>query len=533
MVGVSIHADDGGIPGDVVATSTIDPTDVTATAQYLTARFIQAPSITGPAHIAVYMQEYNTGSIQASHTNNSTSALISGDRGSSWAAAGTYSLNYEVLTSDTGGVKGRPFRSIRSDNTRLTFFAHGQDVYSVNDGTGATTSIATGLNATATKYRYTQVQDKLYYVNGVDLPHVYDFTTDQVFTDPETPIAHNIIEYKGLIFLMDANDRTRIQWSEFAQFESYISTDFAYIDAPKKADFLTAFAKLGNLVIFARNNKFVLYGDDNATFSLDEAPGQKGTFSQESVVYDANYAYFASDDGIYRFDGTHDKLISVDILNDYLDLNTKDNIALEIHQNRLYVWYTPNGETDNSKCWVYNINLEIWESTDTNTYIGSAFARFDTEELFIQASNRVGAIYYGERESNNNHNLGAPLQYDLRTEYRTWGQPRRLKEVRQWTATLGVGGSGYKPKLAYAKDLIDAPVTSLEADIVSSAPKWDDGISQWDSGIQYDGGDMTRDVKTSIAGCHNRIQMRYNHYAAYEPVSWYGHNFRVHTMRLR
>lgn len=532
VIAVKLYEDDGGSPGALIGSSTVNPIEVSASEVYADVRFIEAPSYTGSVWAIFDLQDDHTGSFYLSTTTNSSLAYSSTDSGQTWSAE-SYSLNIEVFTATSGGVKGKPFRSTTTDGTRTTYFAHGSSLYTVDDSDGSTTAVVTGLDASAEVYRYAFVQDQLYYVNGEQKPRYYSAGgSDVEISDAEAPVASNIIEHKGLIFLMDSADRTRISWSNFADYDEFTSTDFTYVDAPKKSDFLTAFAKLGNLVIFSRNNKFILYGSSNATFQLGEALGQKGTFTQESVAYDANYAYFASDDGIYRFDGSQDKLISVDILEEYIALINKESIVLELHENRLYVWYTPNGENENTNCFVYNFNLEVWESNDTKTFIGGAFARFDTEDLFLQSSNRVGAVYYAERDSNIYNNLGSPLDFELRTSYMSMGKPRQNKEIRQWISTLETGGSGYKIQLGYAVDLIDAPIFQSYL-LSTNAPKWDDGISAWDSGISYDGGSRTIDIESSVAGCHKRIQLRTRHNAAYEPVRWLGHTIRSHIMRLR
>jgi hypothetical protein len=52
----------------------------------------------------------------------------------------------------------------------------------------------------------------------------------------------------------------------------------------------------------------------------------------------------------------------------------KRNTVLELHNNRLYVFYTPNGESSNSRCMVYHILYGIWESDDTRAYVGMTYA---------------------------------------------------------------------------------------------------------------------------------------------------------------
>ena len=46
-----------------------------------------------------------------------------------------------------------------------------------------------------------------------------------------------------------------------------------------------------------------------------------------------------------------------EVLQDYLDITDKESIILELSKNRLYVWYSPAGMSENSECLVYNYCL--------------------------------------------------------------------------------------------------------------------------------------------------------------------------------
>src|SRR5690606_14440821 len=139
----------------------------------------------------------------------------------------------------------------RPNGQKVTMLFAGDSAYTVDDSTGATTSIKSGMNAAATAYRSKMVQDAVYWVNGFDKPYKYDFTTvTQITTSPYVPSL--IEEHTGVLFFVDAEDKTRLFYTNFAEYDVFTSTDFIYVPAPKSYDSLTALAKLnGVLFMFA------------------------------------------------------------------------------------------------------------------------------------------------------------------------------------------------------------------------------------------------------------------------------------------
>lgn len=527
---VEVCEDSSGSPGTVLATSSIASSSITTSYQYVASYFIAAPSITNATNywVVVRGQESVTGTYYVSTTTTATTAKTSTDSGNSWSAA-AYSANVKLYTSTAGGVKGLT-RTYRSTGQKLTMFAHGSSVYSVNDGTGATTAVQSGMNAAATNYRFQAVQDVVYWVNGLDKPYKYDYTTvTQITACPYVPSL--ILEHVGLLFYVDATDKTRLFYSNFAAFDTFTSTDFIYVPAPKSYDAITALAKLnGILFMYANRNKFQLMGTDSTTFSLYESVGQKGTFSQESLVYDQNVIYSASDDGIYKFNGTEEVNIAKPILEDYLAIPSKTTIRLELYNNRLYVFHSPVGTGGNQECWVYNTLLDRWESLDKNTYIGSTFGRYAQEDIMLMGSNVVGALYYNEQSTNDFHNLGAPMEYELRTAYSHFDTPGQLKRVPKWRPVFAAQSNSYSVTCGYAWDLSEDP-TYADVNVGASSLRYDTGLT-YDSGLHYTTLTTVNPSNLLIPGEGRRLQRRYRHIAAREPIEFDSEVLTVQTQRL-
>lgn len=528
---VALYSDVTNAPGTEIARATISSSSVTSSYQYLKARFISCPDITNTTvYWVVVFSQSGTGEYKISTTTNTTAAATSLNSGLSWTTQ-SYSLNVKLSTATAGGVKGN-IRVKRPNGTFYTFFAHGSNLYSVNEATGATTSVDSGLNVSATYCRFAFVNDILYYVTGLQKPRKYDFTSSsEVVGAPE--IASSVIEHKGILFYLSALDPTKMYYSNFAAYDTFTSTDFIYVPAPKTGDPAVAFAKLnGNLYIGTRNNKYILYGSENATFRLDEAPGQKGTFTQESFVYDTNRIFLVTDDGIYQNNGAEEKNITEEILDEWTSLLAKGNTVLELYDNRLYVWYTPNGQSLNTECFVRNLLYGIWESKDLNTYVGRAYSRFEYEDKFLQGSNRVGMLMLGEQKANDYVNMGEPLTWELRTNYSTFDTPAQFKRVPTYRPHFDTQTGDYSVQVGYAKDYNDSPVyanVSLQGD----GPRFNTGET-FNSGVTFGSASQVNpmDSGLTIPGEFRRLQLRYKHYAAREPVSFDGHVLNLETQRL-
>lgn len=525
-----IYDDNAGQPGTLLSRTSIAASDVTTSAAYLPGYFVAAPSVSTSDVVwaVVKPQSESVDGYSITTTTAASTALTSNNDGEVWVAA-AYDLNMKLYTADDEPVKGL-IRAYRPNGTKLTMFAYGDSVASVNDGTGATTDLKTDFQSGATDYRARMVQDSVYWVNGVEKPWRYDFTDwEQLTAAPYIPSL--IEEHKGLLFFNDVDDKTRIFYSNFAEYDTYTSTDFIYVPAPKSYDALVAFAKLnGVLYLFANRNKFQLYGSDNDTFSLDEASSQRGTFSQESLVYDANYIYHADSEGIWRFNGTEERNLALPFLEDYVNLPNKENIRLDIANNRLYCFYTPAGGADNSECFVINLQLGLYESQDTGTYIGRVFARHALDDLFIQASNRVAALYYGELSTNDYSNLGDQIQFEIRTAYNHFDRPGEYKRIPKWRPQFPSQVGSYAIQAGYDRDMQNNPTFS-DVSVSGSGPRLNTGVLL-NTGERVAGQRMIAPTTLNIPGNFKRVQRRYKHIAAREPVELDSEVMTIETQRL-
>lgn len=529
---VEYYSNNAGVPGTLLATSSILPASVTSSFTYIASYFMTAPAVTSGdiLWMVIRGQDDNVGDYEISTTTNTTNALTRSGAGS-WVAA-AYSLNARMSVSPANAVKG-VYRAYRYNGLNKTMFAASGSLYTVDDVTGAPTSIHSGMNAAATRYRFDMAQDSVYFVNGYEKPFKYDLTAGTVASvTTALATALTCMEHKGCMFYVNADDPSQAYYSNFGLYDTFTSTDFLTFGSPKSPHKIVALAKLnGALYAFARKNKFVLLGDSNATWSIDEAIDQRGTFTQESVAFNENYIFHADTDGIHQFNGTDSRNLAEKFLEDYRAIPSKDGITLELHNNRLYVFYAPAGQAVNTQCLVYNLLLDVYEGLDLDAYVGRAFARFAQDDIFIQGSNRTAALYYGESTSNSYDNLGAPLSFELRTAYDHFGSPAQRKRVPKWRPSFGSVAANYSIEAGYSFDhQLDA--TYLEIPLTTGGATWDSG-ELWDSGFTFAAtGGLIEPTNLFIPGEFKRLQRRYRHVAAHEPVEVDSEILAIETQRL-
>ena len=300
-------------------------------------------------------------------------------------------------------------------------------------------------------------------------------------------------------------------------------------------DPLTAMFNLGGVYYFlTRRNKYQMYAQTADQWSQNQSTAQNGTFSQESVVCDLNYAYFANDTGIYRFNGIdEDSLTQNTIQNVYDAIPNKENIVLDLYKNRLYVYYTSTAGGVNDHCLVYNINLQKWESFDSNTYVACTSARQNSSNRFLCGHSRVGLIMIAESDANPYADLGQAIAFNLETAYEHFGSTSQLKRIPKWRPEFATTSVPYSVQCGYALDYTDDVKYAFSIDLMNKGVVDESYI--WDEPSNYGVPTMPTVLSTipQVNGEFYRCQLRYQHIAAYEPVTFRSHTVTVQTQRIR
>ena len=302
--------------------------------------------------------------------------------------------------------------------------------------------------------------------------------------------------------------------------------------AIKTGDPLTAMFNLAGVLYFqTRRNKYLMYMQSADSWTQQASNAQGGTFSQESVVCDLNYAYYANDNGVYIFDGSSEQSLTQNtIQNAYDSIPNKETIRLDLYKNRLYVFFSNNGAELNS-CFVYNINLKVWESFDSNTYVGATSARQNASGRFLCGHSRIGLIM--TNEDGDYSNLGQPIAFNLETSYQHYGTTSQLKRITKWRPEFATTERAYTVECGYSQDFSDQVKYAFSIDLQRQVPVITDYI--WDNPSDY-GVQAIPTVHTTtpkVNGEFYRCQIRYQHIAAFEPVIFRSHTLTIQTQRIR
>ena len=301
-------------------------------------------------------------------------------------------------------------------------------------------------------------------------------------------------------------------------------------------DPLTAMFNLGGVLYFmTRRNKYQMYSQSADSWTQSASNAQNGTFSQESVVCDLNYAYFANDNGIYIFDGASESSLTENsIQNVYDAIPNKEGVVLDLYKNRLYVYYPSIAGGVNDHCLVYNINLKVWESFDSNTWVSATSARQNASNRFICGHSRVGVLMLNESVTDNDYSdMGQAIAFNIETAYQHFGTTSQQKRISKWRPQFATTTQPYTIECGYSLDYTDQVKYAFSIDLLRQVPVITNHV--WDNPSDYGVPAIpTRHTTTpKVNGEFYRCQIRYQHIAAFEPVIFRSHTLTVETQRIR
>lgn len=305
--------------------------------------------------------------------------------------------------------------------------------------------------------------------------------------------------------------------------------------AIKTGDPLTAMFNLGGVLYFmTRRNKYQMYAQSADAWSQSVSNAQNGTFSQESVVCDLNYAYFANENGVYVFDGSSEASITKDTIQNVYDaIPDKENIVLDLYKNRLYVFYTSIEGGKNDHCLVYNINLRLWESFDSNTWVSATSARQNASGRFLCGHSRIGMLMLSETNDGNYSDMGKPIAFNLETAYNHYGSTSQLKRITKWRPDFATVSKPYTVECGYSLDYLDQVRYAFSIDLQRQQAINTGYV--WDNPSDYGVPSIPTKLSTipQVNGEFYRCQLRYQHVAAFEPVIFRSHTVTIQTQRIR
>lgn len=518
---VAIYSDSSGSPGSLLGTSSILLGDTTTSYDYEVARFIEAPSIvSGTAYwIVCYQQQGGSGNWMWSTTTNASTAKTSTNSGGTWSAA-SVDLNAKTYIS-TGTKNLGGFRYTPSSGTNVTVVAHGTSLYSVNDITGATTVIETGLSASATDYWFDQADDKLFYTNGYDAPRFWNGTTVTALTSYMNTGKFAAF-HKNRFFVVDPTDPTKIKFTDLGDYEASQSTNFIYAPSPKSGDPITGLKVFqDNLLVFTRKTKYVLYGDDPGNFVLRQSSGKRGAVNQAVIQSDPNYVYYLSDDGIYRYNGSADELMSDSIQTEIDSMNDKTKASAVVHNNYYRLYYPSATSAVANSAILWDTLNNFW-LRDSGTYIYRPFVTEDN--TLIEASSLVGQLFYAEQQYSD---MGKPIDFVYWTKYFGDGLHKIL--LRRLLPSIRLQTQPYDLDVMIDIDQRNTTPISYTVSAQASGSTWGSGET-WGGGETW--GSATVSSPTVMQGTEAFWhQIRFEHSGVDTPVELLSYMLQIRVRR--
>lgn len=167
-ISVKIYSDKDGKPYKLMSESSLLGGDIGETANYVTARFLKAPTLVSGTQywVVLVMQDDGKNEYTLATTTSGTKAWKS-DSTLSQIEQQTYALNYRTYLTPSGMDKGS-FRFNRDNAQNITVVVFGTSLYRIDESTGQFIEVIGGLSALATEYSFTTGDGKVFWANGFD-----------------------------------------------------------------------------------------------------------------------------------------------------------------------------------------------------------------------------------------------------------------------------------------------------------------------------------------------------------------------------
>jgi hypothetical protein len=138
-------------------------------------------------------------------------------------------------------------------------------------------------------------------------------------------------------------------------------------------------------------------------------------------------------------------------------------------------------------------------------------------------------------ESNdaNYSDLGQAIAFNLETSYQHYGTTSQLKRIPKWRPEFATATNPYSVQCGYALDYTDDVKYAFSVDLQNLNTIAEEYV--WDEPSNYGVPTMPTVLSTipQINGEFYRVQLRYQHIAAFEPVVFRSHTVTVQTQRIR
>lgn len=523
---VQICTDNGGVPGTVVAESSILASAITTSYQYLDSYLVDAPSVIigTDLWLLLSIQDNGSGSYYVRQTADAGALdLESTDEGASWHSLGV-SYHFKSYVSDDEPVKGYK-RVYPSSGGPRTYFAAGTHVYEAEDD-GTVASIYASIDSGTPFVRFEFFDDILYWVDGVGTPKQYNPAAPAVTSVPDAPTgATHVISHQGRLFFILS--KTLARFSELYEPGDYPDTNFFYVPSPRSSDPVTGWRVFqDDLLIFTHETKHTIYGSEISDFQRKEAVGTKGAVSDEAIAVDRDNCYFMDDEGhINAWNGAKDKLLSRVMEPEFSAIPDKSKVRLHIYRNQLRVYYASATSAYNDRRAILDLESGEW-FIDTGVPLTGSLEWDQDENQLIEFSSRSPWMLQGEQS---HADVGKAISFKYWTNYKIYGSGIAKKRVKSFEPIVRTVDSDYT--LYVGKDMDYQNRPDMREYLVSGGgAKW--GAFVWGDGTKF-GKNRLVSRRSGMSGRGRHIQYRFERDGVETPAEIYGYAAQVKIGRLR
>lgn len=209
---VQVYSDVDSLPAKLLTESSISNGDISDTSSWLTARFLKALKLTnGTSYwIVVSIQDDGADGYTLSTTTAGTKALVTNGP----LAGGVlqyWGINFRTYTT-APGVSAGEYRFERDNGNNITIVAIGTTMYKIDEVSDTLVPIITGLSSSATEYKFTNGDNKVFWVNGYDQLTAWNGSLE---ADYSTIVANGTFEVNATGWTAGASDTATRVTSDF------------------------------------------------------------------------------------------------------------------------------------------------------------------------------------------------------------------------------------------------------------------------------------------------------------------------------
>lgn len=523
-INVDVRRNVGGAAGPVIASSSFLRTSVTGSFTQVTAYFVDAPEMDSEGDY--FFEFYLVGSedayctLEVSSTPGGYYKDVS-DPSNPWVSSGN-SLVFESPCYRSGTVLGAYRRNVKGEiPTTIMATGHGDLISFDNNGnTSLVMAYAPGYNRLSNKFRFSQVDDRTFFVNGDIQPRYWDGSSLHTLGGASSGSQLTFTWKNRLFFVKDGRFEFTDIISSVSDTENFPPTNFFYVKEPESPDQpVAAIVFQDTLVIFTRETKYIalLQGDSISGLTIREVQGSKGTYSQETIATDNDYVYFLSDDKqMRRFNGVSDEIISDKVFPEIgASLNPELNSYIHIYRNEVKYYYAKSPSAVINRCLTFNVKYEQWY-LDTGKEVSRSIEYNLEDNRIVEFSSKT---YLAMNGNTGFSDMGKPIDFKYWTAYKNYGSGAAKDRIKRFRPILKILRNF---SMLVGKDINFQNSPDMRVHLVSGGGATYGGGAKYGDGSKYGSSKMT-DTPVGMSGRGRHTQYRFQKNGVDTPVMLYGY----------